>query len=184
MQDRKIVDMVEMAVLCALSYIFILIIRFPIFPATPYLVYDAGDIPLLIGSFMFGPLAGFIMVVIVSGLQALFLSGDGLVGFAMHVIASGALVAVAGLIYRKFHTRRGAAVGLVCGTAAMALVMIPANLIFTVNVYGVPAETVWETMPFTVGFNLIKAGINSAVVFFIYKPLSRFLRRADQRHRA
>lgn len=180
-QDRKLAKMVEMAVLCALSYVFILFIRFPIFPATPYLVYDAGDIPLLIGSLMFGPLAGLSMVVIVSGLQALFLSGDGLVGFAMHVIASGTLVAVAGMIYRKWHTRKGALVGLICGTAAMALVMIPSNLIFTVNVYGVPYETVWETMPFTVGFNLIKAGINSAVVFVIYKPLSRLFRRTENR---
>lgn len=178
MKNRKLADMIEMAVLCALSYVFILLIRFPIFPATPYLVYDAGDIPLLIGAFMFGPLAGFIMTVIVSGLQALFLSGDGLVGFAMHVIASGVLVATAGVIYRKFHTRKGAAAGLICGTAAMALAMIPANLLFTVNVYGVPYETVWQTMPFTVGFNLLKAGINSVVVFIIYKPLSRFMRRA------
>lgn len=181
MQDRKIVNMVEMAVLCALSYVFILFIRFPIFPATPYLIYDAGDIPLLIGSFMFGPLAGFIMVCVVSALQAMFLSADGLVGFAMHVIASGTLIVLAGLIYRRWHTRRGAAAGLICGTVGMALVMIPANLLFTVNVYGQPYETVWASMPFIVGFNFIKAGINSAVVFFIYKPLSRFFRRARQR---
>ena len=180
-QDRKLVRLTEMAVLCALSYVFILLIRFPIFPATPYLVYDAGDIPLLIGAMMFGPLAGFGMAAIVSGLQALFLSGDGWVGFLMHLIASGTLVLVAGLIYKWMHTRKGAAIGLICGTVAMALVMIPSNLVFTVHVYGVPEETVWATMPFTVGFNLIKAGINSAVVFLIYKPLSRLFRRARTR---
>lgn len=180
-QDRRLAKLVQMGVLCALSFVFILLIRFPIFPATPYLVYDPGDIPLLIGTFMFGPAAGLGMVAVVSGLQALLLSGDGWVGFAMHVIASGALVVVAGLIYRRFHSRKGAAIALICGTAAMALVMIPANLVFTVNVYGVPEETVLATMPFTVGFNLVKAGINSAVVFVIYKPLSRFFRRAQQR---
>lgn len=174
MRDTKLAKMVKMAVLSALAFVFILLIRFPLFPAVPYLIYDPGDIPLLIGSFMFGPLAGFIMVVVVSALQALFLSGDGIVGFAMHVIASGALVVVAGLIYRKFHTRRGAGAALICGAAAMGLVMIPANLIFTVHAYGVPYETVMATMPLTVGFNLLKAGINSLIVFFIYKPLSRF----------
>lgn len=176
MKDRKLSEMVEMAVLCALAFVFILLIRFPLFPAVPYLIYDPGDIPLLIGTFMFGPLAGFIMTVIVSALQALFLSGDGIVGFAMHVIASGALIVVAGLVYRRFHSRRGAAVALVCGTAAMGLAMIPANLIFTVYAYGVPYETVMATMPLTIGFNLLKAGINSLVVFFIYKPLSRYFR--------
>lgn len=174
MKGTRLRDLVGMAVLSALAFVLIMLIRFPIFPATPYLVYDPGDIPLLIGSFMFGPLAGFLMAVVVSALQALFLSGDGIVGFAMHVIASGALVVVAGLIYRKFHTRRGAGWALAAGTVAMGLVMIPANLIFTVHAYGVPYETVMATMPFTVGFNLLKAGINSVIVFFIYKPLSRY----------
>ncbi|MBD5560420.1 MAG: ECF transporter S component [Clostridia bacterium] len=173
--------MVQMAVLSALAFILILLIRFPIFPATPYLVYDPGDIPLLIGAFMFGPVSGIIMAAVVSALQALFLSGDGIVGFAMHLMASGALVGVAGLIYRRFHTRRGALAALICGTVAMGLVMIPANLIFTVHAYGVPYETVMATMPFTVGFNLLKAGINSVVVFLIYKPLSRYLRPQHSR---
>lgn len=183
MRNKPLADLVKMAVLCALAFVFIALIRFPIFPATPYLVYDPGDIPLLIGAFMFGPLAGFIMTCVVSLLQALFLSSDGLVGFAMHVIASGMLVVVAGLIYRRFHTRKGAAAALICGSTAMALIMIPANLLFTVNVYGVPYETVWATMPLTVGFNFLKAGINSVVVFLIYKPLSRLFRYQAARPR-
>lgn len=181
MRNKKLLKWVQMAMLCAIAYIFILLIRFPIFPATPYLVYDAGDIPLLIGSFLFGPVAGFIMTVVVSALQAIFLSADGLVGFAMHVIASGALVLVAGAVYRRFHNRKFAAVGLIAGTLAMAAVMIPANLIFTVNFYGVPQETVWATMPFTVGFNLVKAAINSVVVFLVYKPLSRLFKRTGEK---
>lgn len=181
MRKRNLSELAEMAVLSALAFVFILLIRFPLFPAVPYLVYDPGDIPLLIGSFMFGPLAGFLMVIVVSALQALFLSGDGIVGFAMHVIASGALVVIAGLIYHRFHTRRGAGLALICGTVAMGLVMIPANLIFTVHAYGVPYETVMATMPLTVGFNLLKAGINSVVVFFIYKPLSRYFRKRARR---
>ncbi len=177
MKNQNLKNLIQMAMLCAIAYVFILIIRFPIFPATPYLIYDAGDIPLLIGSFLFGPIAGLGMVVAVSGLQAIFLSGDGLVGFAMHVIASGALVMVAGFIYRKFQSRKSAMVGLLVGTVSMAAVMIPANLIFTVHFYGVPTEVVVETMPFTIGFNLIKAAINSVVVALIYKPLSRLFKR-------
>ncbi len=179
-QQMNTKKLVQMGMLCGLAFVFILLIRFPIFPATPYLVYDAGDIPLLIGSFLFGPLAGFVMTVIVSGLQALFLSGDGWVGFVMHVVASGVLVIVAGVIYRKFRTRKGAGIGLIAGSLSMAAVMIPMNLIFTVNVYGVPYDVVVAAMPFTIGFNLIKAGINSAVVFFAYKPLSRLFRAWDK----
>lgn len=180
MKDRKVLEIVQMGILCALAFIFILLIRIPIFPAVPYLVYDPGDIPLLIGAFMFGPLPALIMTVVVAGLQALFLSADGLVGFLMHVLASGMLVIVAGAIYKKRRTRKGAAVSLIAGVLCMAAVMVLGNLVFTVNFYGVPEEVVWATMPFTIGFNLIKGAINSIIVFLIYKPLSRFFKKGRE----
>ena len=40
---------------------------------------------------------------------------------------------------------------------------------------GVTQEVVWGLMPFIVGFNLIKAGINGLVTFFLYKRISEFL---------
>ena len=63
------------------------------------------------------------------------------------------------------------------GTAAMAVVMIGANLIITPLFMGVPRSMVWDLMPFIVGFNAIKAGINSIVTFFLYKRISGFLHR-------
>ena len=64
---------------------------------------------------------------------------------------------------------------MICGTAAMAVVMIGANLIITPLFMGVPRSMVWDLMPFIVGFNAIKAGINSIVTFFLYKRISGFL---------
>lgn len=180
MKNKKLIEIVQMGLLCALAFIFILLIRFPIFPATPYLVYDAGDIPLLIGAFMFGPVPAFIMTVIVSGLQAIFLSADGIVGFLMHVLASGVVVLVAGAIYKKKRTRKGAALALIIAVLCRVGVMIPGNLLFTVNFYGVPLDVVIATMPFTIGFNLIYGAINSVVVFLIYKPLSRFFKKGRE----
>ena len=66
---------------------------------------------------------------------------------------------------------------MICGTAAMAVVMIGANLIITPLFMGVPRSMVWDLMPFIVGFNAIKAGINSIVTFFLYKRISGFLHR-------
>jgi len=177
MKNKGLLQLVQMGMLCAIAYVFILLIRFPIFPATPYLIYDAGDIPLLIGAYMFGPIPGLIMTVIVSALQAIFLSGDGIIGFLMHVIASGAVVMVAGSIYKKRHNRKFAAISLMVAVATRVAVMIPCNLIFTVYGYGVPMDVVMATMPFTIGFNLVYAGINSVVVFLIYKPLSRLFKQ-------
>ena len=55
--------------------------------------------------------------------------------------------------------------------------MIGANLIITPLFMGVPRSMVWDLMPFIVGFNAIKAGINSIVTFFLYKRISGFLHR-------
>ena len=57
----------------------------------------------------------------------------------------------------------------------MAMVMVVANLIITPLFMGVTQEVVWGLMPFIVGFNLIKAGINGLVTFFLYKRISEFL---------
>ena len=56
-------QMVAMAMLSAISIVFITLVRFPIFPAAPFLEYDPADIPILIGTFLYGPIAGFILTV-------------------------------------------------------------------------------------------------------------------------
>ena len=59
----------------------------------------------------------------------------------------------------------------------MAFIMIWANLIITPLFMGVPRDVVWDLMPFIVGFNAIKAGINGFVTFILYKRISGFLHR-------
>lgn len=169
--------MATMAILSALSIVLMLLIRFPLIPAAPYLIYEPADVPILIGSFLFGPLSGLLMTVVVSAIQA-FMSPDGLVGFVMHVIATGAFAVTAGLIYRKKHSLKGAVAALIAGTIAMAVVMIPVNLIIQPRFYGIPIETVKSLLiPAIIPFNLLKAGINSAVAFIVYKTVSKIVNR-------
>jgi len=78
-----------MAMLAAISVVLVLLIRIP-FPPAPFLVYDPADIPIFIGAFAFGPLAGLTLTFIVSFIQAFVLGGDGLIGFFMHFVATGA----------------------------------------------------------------------------------------------
>jgi riboflavin transporter FmnP len=174
--NTNLIKILKMAMLCAISVIFVAIIRFPIFPQAPYLVYDPADIPLLVGAFLFGPGAGLLMTAVTAGIQALFFSADGIVGFFMHVLASGTLVAAAGFIYKIRKTRGTAVLGLLAGIVGMTGVMVPANLIITTNVYGTPYDVVVAALPFIIGFNLIKATVNSVLVFAIYKPLGRLLK--------
>lgn len=172
--------MVKMAVLCALSIVLLFLVRFPIIPAASFLEYEPADVPILIGAFLYGPVAGLIMTIVVSLIQALTLSASGgWVGFVMHVIATGTLVLVAGSIYKKVHTLKGAVIALIAGTLSMTAIMIPSNLFFTVNFYGYPYDAVvGMIVPILIPFNLIKASVNSLVVALVYKHIGKFLKVA------
>lgn len=175
---EKTVRLAKMGMLVAISIVLVYFIHFPIFPAVAFLEYDPADISILIGTFAFGPLAGILLTVVTSVIQGVTVSAaSGLYGIIMHVISTSVLVLVSGLIYKYNKTRKGAVIALLCGVAAMTLVMIGANMIITPLFMGVPRNIVWELMPFIAGFNAIKAGINSVVTFLLYKRISGFLHR-------
>lgn len=163
-----------MALLVALSIVMFTIFRFSPFPVVAnYYEYDMADVPILIGSFMFGPMAGLALSLVASVVQGLTVSiQSGPVGILMHFIATGAFAVTAGTIYKYKKTYLGAIISLVCGTLAMAAVMIPANLTITVRFYHVPYDVVkGMLLPVIIPFNLLKAGINSFIVFVLYKPI-------------
>ncbi|AZR72720.1 ECF transporter S component [Anoxybacter fermentans] len=170
--------MAKMAILSAFSIILVTLIHFPIIPSAPFLEYDPADVPILIGTFMYGPLAGLMITIVVSFIQAVTVSaGSGWVGFVMHVIATGTLVLVAGSIYKKKHTFVGAIIALVAGSLSMTLIMIPANLFFTVKFWGIPYEVVkGMLLPAIIPFNLIKSFANSVITVLIYKSIANILR--------
>ena len=177
-RSNRTLKVVKMGVMVAISVALVYLIHFPIFPVVSFLEYDPADIPILIGTFTFGPLAGLVLTVVTSLVQGLTVSaGSGLYGILMHVIATGVLVLVAGNIYQRKKTRVNAVIALVCGTVAMAVVMMGVNMVITPIFMGVPAAAVWQLMPFIVGFNVIKAGINGIVTFVLYKRIANFLRK-------
>lgn len=166
----------RMALLTALSIILVYLLHPPMF--TEYLRYDMADVPIIIGTFMFGPASGLLLTGVVSVLQWLLVSPEGgWVGAVMHFFATGAFVVAAGLIYRRFHSRKGAALSLIVGSLCMVALMVPLNYIFTVNFYGTPKEAldamIW---PVIIPFNAIKAGLNSVITFLLYKSVSKLLR--------
>ena len=172
------IRLAKMAMLVAMSIVLVAFIHFPIFPAVAFLEYDPADIPILIGTFAFGPLAGFILTVVTSVIQGATVSAaSGVYGILMHIIATSALVIVAGIIYRRNKTKKSAAIAILCGVAAMTIVMVGANMVITPIFMGVPRAAVWQLMPFIVAFNAIKAGINGIVTFLVYKRISGFLHR-------
>ena len=166
-----------MAMLVAISVVLVYLIHFPIFPAAAFLEYDPADIPILIGAFAYGPVAGILLTVVASVIQGFTVSaGSGAYGIIMHIIATSVLVLVSGGIYLVRRTKGGAIVGLILGTIAMGLVMMVANHFITPAFMGVPTEMVDAMLlPVVLPFNLIKAGVNSLITVLLYKTVSRHI---------
>lgn len=173
----KTKQLTQMAVLAAMSILLVYLIRFPIFPAAPFLEYDPADIPIFIGTFMFGPVGGLTLTGIVCVLQGITVSSaSGIIGILMHFFATGSFVLVAGIVYKRIRTRKGAIIGLSIGVVAMTITMIIWNIIFTPLFLGVPIEAVLPMiLPIILPFNIIKAGVNGAITFMVYKSISKVL---------
>ena len=162
------------AIACVLG-----LFRFPILPMVPFLTYDFADIPIIISAFAFGPVAGLLITVVVSFIQAFLLGGDQLYGFIMHILASGSFVIVASLIYKGHKTKKMAIVSLIAATLVMIVVMGAANYFVTPYYYGGAAmkEMIVKLMPFILLFNLIKGVANSLITLLVYKRISPFLHK-------
>ena len=164
-----------MGILAAMSIVFVYLIRFPLLPAAPFLEYEPGDIPILICTFLYGPASGFILTVIVSILQGTTVSaGSGIIGIIMHIFATGTFALLSGSLYWRNKSKKSAIIGLIIGTIAMILVMCIFNIALTPIFMGTPRSAVIQMiLPIIVPFNLLKAGINSILTFFIYKKVSQ-----------
>jgi len=164
------------AVLAAFSLVLMLIVRFPMF--LPFLIYEPGDIPILIIAFLYGPAPAVGATFILSVLMAAFTGLGGPFGAFMHFLATGIFAGTAGYFYQKHHNRRGAVKGLLIGSIAMTALMAGANLLLNPIFYGIPRQQVLQMMlPGILPFNLSKALLNSAVTVVVYKKLANFLRR-------
>lgn len=179
MRNTPVRRLATLALLSAAAVVLCLLVRFPIFPSAPWLEYDAGDIPLIFSSFLYGPWWGLAVTAVACVIQGLTVSaGSGWIGIVMHLCATGALVVAAGLIYRKRPKQSLAA--MVIGAVIAILLMLPLNLIFT-PLYGTPIEAVKQMLfPVILPFNAIKFGVNAVVAWLLYKPLQSFLQNREK----
>ncbi len=164
-----------LAMITAMAVVVTLLIRFPMVPAVSFLQYDPKDIVIMIGGFLLGPVSGAIISVMASLIELLFKGGT-IIDVLMNIVATCSFVCTAAYIYKKDHTRKGAVIGLVCGTLANILVMLLWNYVMTPIYFGMPREAVVPLLPWIALFNLLKTGLNSVIVFLIYKPVAKALR--------
>jgi riboflavin transporter FmnP len=168
--------MVVMAFLAAIAYIMVALIRVPV---VLFLSYEPKDVVITIGGFLLGPMASFVISLLVSLLEMVTISQTGPIGCLMNLISTCAFACVAALIYKKKHSLWGAVLGLLAGSVSMIAVMLLWNWLITPLYMGTPRQAVeGMLLPVFLPFNALKAGLNSALILGLYKPLTAALRRA------
>ena len=164
--------------LCAIAFVAKLISN--VFPTVAgFLSFDLKDVVIVIGGFMMGPLTAAVISIIVSVIEMLTISGTGIIGLLMNVLASCSFACVAAVIYHRDHSMKGAILSLVAGILCMTAVMLLWNWLITPLYMHVDrAVVVSMLIPTFLPFNLVKGGINATLAMLLYKPVVTALRRA------
>ena len=166
------------AMFCAIAYVLTLIGQL-VPQVAGFLSYDPKDVAVVIIGFILGPLASVFVSVIVSFIEMISISGTGPIGFLMNVLSTVAFAVPAAIVYKKYHSQKGAIFGLALGVAAMAVCMILWNYIVTPMYMHVPRPVVVDMLlPVFLPFNLVKGAINALLTMLVYKPVVGSLRAA------
>ena len=181
--NEKTKKITIIGMLCAVSYLVMMVGRVPLVPAVSFLKYDPKDVIIVIGGFIFGPMVSFLISLIVSVVEMLSVSETGIIGLIMNVIATCSFACIAAFVYKKKHTMSGAILGLGLGIICMTAVMLLWNYFITPIYMGYTREAVVELLlPAFLPFNLIKGGINLGITLLVYKPIVTALRKAHLIH--
>ena len=178
MQTRNsfsVKKMVLLAMMAALAYVMMFFIRIPV---VMFLKYEPKDVIITIAGFLFGPLSSFIISFIVSLVEMVTVSDTGPIGALMNLLSTCCFACTASFIYKKNRTLTSAIVSLGIGCVTMVSAMLLWNWLITPIYLGYDREVVAGMLvPVFLPFNLLKGGLNTAFVLFLYKPLVTALRK-------
>ncbi len=143
-----------------------------------FLSLDAGDIVIILGSFIYGPLAGIVMSLI-SSLFGFLYSGTGIWGLIMDFASSAAFSFIASFIYTRKKNFNFAIIGIYSSVIAVTILMMPLNILITPLYTGATTEQVIALIPaMLLPFNFAKCLFNGGAVLLLYKPIVRAMRAA------
>lgn len=169
-------QMTMTAVLAALAFAAVALVRIPVIL---FLSYEPKDVIVTIGGFLFGPLTSALISILVSLTEMITISNTGWIGLIMNILSTCSFSCLAAFVYKKKRSLSGAVLGLAAGCALMTAVMVLWNYLITPLYMRYPREAVAEMLiPVFLPFNLLKGGINAALILLIYKPLVTALRKA------
>jgi len=206
MSNKKIRFITITAILGALSAV-LQIFEIPVPMLVPAFVkLDFSDLPAILATFLVSPISG-VAVCLIKNVVHIATSSSLGVGELANFLTSVACVLPAGIIYKLKPTKKMAVVAMLAGALVSGVMSIFINYFITypfyMSAYGltegaligmyaevaslqkeifgisaVPAITLWDALIwFNAPFTFLKFIACSVVVFFIYKPLSKAIKK-------
>lgn len=194
--SNKTRKLVEIGMLGAIATVLMLF-EFPIpFIAPPFYELDFSEVPVLVGAFALGPMAGA-TIELVKILINLLINGTAtaFVGEIGNYLLGCSFIIPAALIYKNRKTKKNALIAMLIGTIVMtvfgcflnAYVLLPTYA----TAFGMPIDAIVgmgsainaninDVMTFVViavaPFNIIKGVVVSVITLLIYKHISPILK--------
>ena len=187
-------QLIRITMLSAISFL-LMAYQIPLpFIAPSFIQMDVSDLPIVVGSFAMGPVAG-ILISALKNILHIVIKGTttGGVGELSNFIIGSAFAFTAGFVYSRNKTFKNAFLGLFLGSLAMTGVSIISNYYFIFPLYSklMPMDAIieagsivtlkitdlWSMMMYSIlPFNLIKGFSVSALAMLIYKRVSPILK--------
>ncbi len=187
--------MVQVGMLSAIATVLMLF-EIPLPFAPSFYEIDFSEVPVLIGCFTMGPLAGatieMVKILLNFLINGTVTAGVGEIG---NFLIGCALCIPAGMIYKKKKTRKAALIGMSAGTILMVIVGCVINAYILLPVYAKAFQMPMDALiglgtavnPNITGlgtfvmfavapFNLLKGVLVSVIVLAIYKKISPIFR--------
>ena len=182
--------MTATALLAALSCV-LMYLEFSVPLVPSFIKMDFSDLPALIASYAYGPVAG-IVVALIKNLVHAPMTTTGGAGELANFLLCVAFVVPAGWIYHFAKNKKGALIGALAGSVVMALLSLPVNYYITYPVYTnfLPMDAIlnmyralnpavtglWSALlMFNLPFNFVKGLVIAGITFAIYKKISPLL---------
>lgn len=176
----------------------LMLVEFPLFFIPGFYKLDFSELPILIGTFAFGPLAG-VMMEFIKILLKLCIKGTGtaFVGELANFAVGCSLILPASGVYAFRKTKKNAVIACVCGTLVMTVFGTAFNAVYLLpafaKLYGMPLDVILQMgsavnplvrendiISFVIAcvapLNLIKGICVSVITLLVYKPLSPIIK--------
>lgn len=167
-----------MAVFVALSYA-VSFLEIPLFPATPYLQLDFGNVFIMLIGFLLGPVEGIVVCVLKECLRMI---GGTVVGEIANICMTSAYVLLPAIAYRYRKGLKSVGFSLLGACVLASGVALLVNRFINFPLYeaflGMPAgEAFGAVWGLILAFNLIKTVSVSVLTLLLYKRLSNFFKK-------